>query len=316
MPWSKRRPLLPCKDLHCVPGLRVQRDVPLAKFTSFRIGGQAKCFLVPGDLSSLENTLDYLYRKEIPFYVLGQGTNLLVSDKGVETVLSLKELNRVDYAMDSHSRCVTLTADAGVKIRRLLAWSVKSGFGGLEDLAGIPASLGGAVRMNAGTRHGAINEVITEVRLSGPGGSRWIPASSLQADYRDIRLPQRILISGARLHLSPKSRKNLVRRVKDIMAARTRSQPLGMASAGCIFKNPKDDSAGRLIDTCGLKGRSIGGAQISSKHANFIVNTGGARAVDVVSLMLMARDQVRAIADVELTPEIAMWGEDVQEIFN
>ncbi len=308
---------MPCKDLKNIPGLRVRTDLPLAGFTSFRIGGPARCFLVPGDLLSLENTLEYLHGHDIPFYVIGQGTNLLVSDRGVKTVLSLSGLTSMTCVPDSGSSGrVLVSADAGVKIRRLLAWAVRSGLGGLENLAGIPASLGGAVRMNAGNRHGAINEVLTHVRLTGAGGSRWVRASSLRADYRSLTTPRGVLISGARLSLISGARESLSLRVRRIMAARIHSQPLGMASAGCVFKNPAGDSAGRLIDMCGLKGKSAGGARISPKHANFIVNTGCGKAVDVARLMAFAREQVCTLTGIELEPEISIWGEDVKEIFN
>ncbi len=305
---------MPYSDFSRISGLSVHRDVPLFRCTSFRIGGPARCLLVPRNLKALEDVLDYMERRRISFHILGQGTNLLVSDKGVDVVLSLMGLNNMGFRRYRASDSGKVTADAGVKMRALLAWSVRSGLSGLEDLAGIPGSVGGAVRMNAGTRRGAIHRILSEVRLTGPGGSTWLPASSLRMGYRHTELPKGVLVSGAKLLLSPRPREEIMGQMKAALSARARSQPVGMPSAGCVFKNPEGDSAGRLIDRCGLKGKAMGGAQVSRKHANFIVNTGGARAVDVAGLMALIRETIMQAAGIDLRPEIVIWGEDVQKI--
>lgn len=307
---------MPYSDLERIQGLKVLRSFPLSRCTSFRIGGPARCLVVPKDLGALEDVLEYMDRQGLPFRVLGRGTNLLVSDQGAGIVLSLAGMKGVDLRGPSVGTggYWELTADAGVKMQVLLAWSARSGLSGLEDMAGIPGSIGGAVRMNAGTRHGAIHRVLSHVRLTGPGGSKWLAASSLCMGYRHAELPRGVLISAARLRLSASSRGEVYGRVRSAIRSRLETQPLGVPSAGCVFKNPEGDSAGRLIDMCGLKGRTRGRAMVSRKHANFIVNTGGATATDVAGLMALVRGTIMQATGIELKPEIALWGEDIQDI--
>ena len=294
------------KDLERIENLQVRKNVPLLPLTSFRIGGPAHLFLVPRTLEALEQTISYLSNRSISYKVLGQGSNLLISDKGVKVVMSLAALNRI-HSPPGHP-FKTVSVEAGCRLKSLISWSTRNGLCGLENLSGIPASVGGAISMNAGTNKCSMAEAIDAVQFTGPDGSCWFRRDQLQFDYRSFRLPDKALISAARIQLGKSSPDQIRRNVRKVMCKRRTTQPIGKPSAGCVFRNPPGDSAGKLIDQCGLKGLRIGDAEVSKKHANFIVNRGKASAIQVMDLLKIIRERVKKEADVELVPEVSIWG--------
>ena len=294
------------KDLERIENLQVRKNVPLLPLTSFRIGGPAHLFLVPRTLEALEQTISYLSNRSISYKVLGQGSNLLISDKGVKVVMSLAALNRI-HSPPGHP-FKTVSVEAGCRLKSLLSWSIRNSLSGLENFSGIPASVGGAISMNAGTNKCSMAEAIDAVQFTGPDGSCWFRRDQLRFDYRSFRLPDKALISAARVQLGKSSPDQIRRNVRKVMCKRRTTQPIGKPSAGCVFRNPPGDSAGKLIDQCGLKGLRIGDAEVSKKHANFIVNRGKASAIQVMDLLKIIRERVKKEADVELVPEVSIWG--------
>jgi UDP-N-acetylmuramate dehydrogenase len=319
------------KDLERIEDLQVRKSVPLLPLTSFRIGGPAHLFLVPLTLKALEQTISYLSNRSISYKVLGQGSNLLINDKGIKIVMTVAALNRIHFhgkskfehegrwqvpsnASLQHGRTAhghpfkTVSVEAGCRLKSLLSWSIRNGLCGLENLSGIPASVGGAIAMNAGTNKCSMAEAIDAVQFTGPDGSCWFRRDQLQFDYRSFRLPDKALISAARIQFGKSSPDQIRRNVRKVMCKRRTTQPIGKPSAGCVFRNPPGDSAGKLIDQCGLKGLRIGDAEVSKKHANFIVNRGKASAVQVMDLLEIIRERVKKETDVELVPEVSIWG--------
>jgi UDP-N-acetylmuramate dehydrogenase len=294
------------KDLERIKDLQVRKSVPLLPLTSFRIGGPAHLFLVPRTLKALEQTISYLSNRSISYKVLGQGSNLLINDKGMKLVITLAALNRIHSAHGHYFK--TVSVEAGCRLKSLIPWSIRNGLCGLENLSGIPASVGGAIAMNAGTNKCSMAEAIDAVQFTGPDGSCWFLKDRLQFEYRSFRLPDKALISAARIQLGKSSPDQIRRNVRKVMCKRRATQPIGKPSVGCIFRNPPGDSAGKLIDQCGLKGLRIGDAEVSKRHANFIVNRGKASAIQVMDLLEIIKERVKKETDIELVPEVCTWG--------
>lgn len=287
----------------------------MSRHTSFRIGGPADFFVVPQDTEDLFDLIRELKTIGLPFFILGGGTNLLVRDGGVRgVVVSMKRLDAVESERSYRSIGGTfsvLRAEAGTPLPRLLAYTVEKSLTGLEFATGIPGTVGGAVCMNAGTARGEIGDVIDSVTMLTPDGELITRnREDMGFGYRTAGVPKGHVVIEARLVLRLDNRNKIRLRIREIIEARKKTQPYGFPNAGSIFKNPLDESAGRLIDTAGLKGLAIGGAQISDKHANFIVNTGNATARDVLALMAAVQEKVLEIHGVKLEPEIKIIGED------
>ncbi|NIA08743.1 MAG: UDP-N-acetylmuramate dehydrogenase [Nitrospiraceae bacterium] len=298
------------KDLNKIKDLEVCRNVPLSSFTTFRIGGPAHLMLFPRTLKALELTVSYLSDRSIDYKILGQGSNLLINDGGIDVVMSLSRLNHIYCSKegDVHS---LLEAEAGCRLRSLLSWSIHKGLGGLEGLSGIPASVGGAISMNAGTGRCSMADLIKAVLFTGPEGSQWIPREELHFGCHSLELSEKVIISAARIRLERHDPEEVRISARKVMQRRKVTQPMGRASAGCIFRNPPGDFAGRLIELCGLKGLRIGDAEVSKKHANFIINYGKARAIEVLDLLETIKERVKAETNIELAPELSIWGPGV-----
>ncbi len=280
----------------------------MARLTTFRIGGPAATMLIPRTLAGLEKCMDRLEATGRRYFVLGRGSNLLVSDSGVETVLSLQEFFAVDSQLYPHgANRVMVTAWAGCGLRQLVAWCARRGLGGIEGLAGIPASVGGALFMNAGASGVSFGDFVQEVLLTSSRGSAWVDRDSLRFGYRRTRLPENCIISAVRLKLDVVSPSVMKKNIVSVIRKRAASQPIGLASAGCVFKNFDDEPAGLVIDMCGLKGLRQGGAMVSPVHANFIVNTGGASSSDVLGLIETVRRRVFDETGRILKQEIRVW---------
>jgi UDP-N-acetylmuramate dehydrogenase len=291
--------------LRAMLGKKVAFEQPMEHFTTLRVGGNAEALCFVEDLVTLERILVYGRERDIPCLVIGKGSNLLVTDQGVRglVILLRGELASIERSGER------LFAGAGLPLSKLLHCCRKQGLGGLEFLAGIPGTVGGAVAMNAGAWGKETAGAVQEIRIMVPSGEViTMNHSELSFSYRHLLLPQGAVIATAVFRCSPETPAAVSERLQHYMALRKSKQPLEYASAGSVFKNPPKDYAGRLIEMVGLKGCRVGGAMISPKHANFIVNTGGARASDVLALMEMARRKVKADTGIELEPEMRVVG--------
>jgi UDP-N-acetylmuramate dehydrogenase len=297
----------------------IEFDAPI--HTWFGIGGRADALARPRSVDELRDLLRMYAGQSIR--VLGDGANLLVDDAGVDgLVVSLEKLDSIEYIgwdpvtgpVPDRATAIGMRVGAGVKLPKLIVETVRFGIAGLEVLSGIPASVGGAVFMNAGGAFGQTADVVDAVHaVSRLGDTLAIPHDQIQFDYRHSGLGWLIITAVEfDLTLLPTERHaSLRQRMKDVMAYKRDTQPLGEDSAGCVFKNPVVTgtrvSAGMLIDKAGCKGMRIGGAEVSEVHANFIVTEPGCRAADVIDLMERVRDRVRTTMKVELEPEVAVW---------
>lgn len=281
----------------------LRRGEPLARHTTFRIGGPVSCLASPETEPAFERLVALAGKDGVPFFVLGGGSNLLAPD-GFLDRLAVK-LDRAFGAVGKEAGGVVV-AGAGVKLARLLRFCAAEGLGGLECLVGIPGSVGGAVVMNAGTREGCVADTLEwiDVLDTETGTRRRVEPKDLSPRYRSMGLPEVWVVLGAGFRLRPATGESLRKSLRALMAQRKASQPLGWPSAGCVFKNPPGASAGELIDRAGLKGLRAGGAEISTKHANWIVNRGGATAADVLTLMARMEREVLARFDIRLEREI------------
>ncbi len=291
--------------LKTTDNIMVLHDQPMSGLTTFRIGGCARTMLLPNNVTGLEECLKHLSGTGKEFYCLGKGSNLLVSDQGVETVLSLERLCQVDILEKRDE--VIISAGAGTSLRRLVAICARRGISGLEALAGIPASVGGAVFMNAGASGVSFSTFLQEVLVVSARGSGWIAASELETGYRNGGLPPGAVAAWVKLKLKKDTPQEVRKRATSILKKRALSQPVGAASAGCVFRNFHDAPAGKIIDRCGLKGMRRGGAMVSPVHANFIVNTGDATCSDVLELIDVVTGRVKDQTGRTLKLELRVW---------
>lgn len=289
-----------------VRGLTVQRDVPLRDYTSFRIGGPADLLVVARTVDELASAVTLAHESGVPWWVLGGGSNVLISDAGVRglTIVNRCRAIRIDKGG-------TVWAESGALLARLARETIQAGLAGLEWAVSVPGTVGGAVVGNAGAHGGCVADCLSSVELLHPSGWRGVwPAAELELGYRSSRLKTGRLagvVLSAEFRLIPAPVETLRRRASGYLAYRRRTQPI-VASAGSIFRNPPGDYAGRLIEAAGLKGTREGGAQFSTVHANFIVNLGGATARDVLCLIERAQRAVKERFGVTLEPEILFIG--------
>ena len=300
-----------------IPSFRgeIRRNEPLSRHTSFAIGGPADIAAYPADRDDLIVLLMEIKAQRTPFFILGGGTNLLVRDGGFRgVVVSLKNLRAIaverEYRSIGGSFAVVL-AEAGTPLPKLLVFTAEEGLTGFEFAAGIPGTVGGAVCMNAGTAAGEIGDIIDTVTLISPDGQLLRKGrEEMGFGYRSSSIPEGHIVVDMRVALRRGEKQKIQARIHELMEARKGNQPLGLPNAGSMFKNPQEESAGKLIEAAKLKGRRVGDAQVSDKHANFIVNLGKATASDVLSLMEIVKQTVLDVHGVRLEPEIKIVGED------
>ena len=293
----------------------VRYDEIMAKYTSMRIGGPADVFVLPANLRDLQIILKH--RGNCPVWTLGEGTNLLVGDRGIRgIVVSLKNCFKsikrpVFYKTPDGKERAVIQVDAGVKLSYLAKYAARYGLKGIESLVGIPGSVGGAVVMNAGAEGTEIGQVLRSVkRIDLDGEVETFNKDEIKFTYRKTIFPsEEGIVISAELDLEKGEISEVHRKMDDHLSRRSSTQPLTMPNSGSIFKNPEGDSAGRLIESSGLKGCGMGRAGVSIKHANFIVNKGNASAKDVIKLIEHIQTVVEEKTGTKLEQEIIFIGE-------
>ncbi|MGH7178518.1 MAG: UDP-N-acetylmuramate dehydrogenase [Tepidisphaeraceae bacterium] len=282
----------------------VAEGVPLAPYTWYKIGGPARWLLRPRNPDELRQAVLRCAENDISMFVLGLGANLLVSDHGVDgAVFRLCE----EYFRTVTYEGTLVHAGAGVDMQKLILSTVRKGLSGIECLAGIPGTIGGGVRMNAGGKFGDIGAVVSRVSVMDTEGVVFERTKDdLVFDYRSTNISARFIL-GATLELQEDDPESIMRRTKEIWMYKRNTQPLNTKNCGCMFKNPRGLSAGALIDQAGLKGMSVGGATVSAKHANFIIANPGCRADDVLRLVRIIQDKVFQRSEVHLETEVQIW---------
>ena len=279
----------------------------LARHTSYRIGGPAELFVTCHSYHSLRRTIEVLAREEVRWVIVGKGSNLLVADTGYPgAVITLgREFSRFVVGEDER----TVTVGAGTVLARLVNEALKRGLSGLEFAVGIPGTVGGAVSMNAGSRTEWIGSLVESVVTYRPGeGLRHYAHDDVFWGYRECGLPRDEIVLEATLRLSPAPKDDIRAKMERALARRRRTQPIGVPSCGSVFRNPPDRAVGAMVEECGLKGFSVGGAEVSTVHGNFIVNKGTATAADVMAVIRHVYEKVREAYGVELQPEVKFLG--------
>ena len=285
---------------------QILENEPMSRRTTFRVGGPADVVFLPESAEQVVRALEAARETDVPSLVIGNGSNLLVRDGGIRGLViilgeGMAAIARVDNVV---------TAWAGASLARVSAYAQASGLSGLEFASGIPGTLGGGCAMNAGAYGGQLSDVLIDAEVLLDGEIRTLTVDELQMGYRTT-LPLRKggVVLSARFNLTPDDPEAILTRMKELNARRRDKQPLNFPSAGSVFKRPEGYFAGALIEQAGLKGRSVGGAQVSEKHAGFIVNTGGATAKDVTDLIELVQREVMARSGVQLETEVRILGE-------
>jgi len=292
---------------------------PMSRHTSLRVGGPAEAFATPENVEDLETLVKWSWDRGLSYLIIGKGTNLLVKDNGVHGIVIVltKCLKKIDQT-DTNTDGVIVTAMAGANLKTLCSYALKQGLEGMNFALGIPGTVGGGIMMNAGTSHGSMENVLKSINVLLPtGDTRRIKKEALDFDYRklswrpeltDGHRDQTVILDG-RFCLCPSDPEALKKTAREIIRTRKKRQPIGLPSAGCFFKNPASgETAGKLIEMAGLKGKSFGDAEISSKHANFFINRHKASAADFLALMDLAEKVVLEKFNVHLEREVKIVG--------
>lgn len=290
--------------------MEVRINEPMMKHTSFRAGGAARWFAVPETAEELKAVLAACRKADTPWYVIGNGSNLLVSDKGFPgVIISTDKFDRLEV------NGTEITVGAGVMLSKLANTAYKAGLAGLEFAAGIPGTVGGACVMNAGAYGSEMINVLKSVTVLTPEGTvETLPAESLELGYRTSVIPKKgYLVLEAVMSLTEGNMEESKALMDDLAFRRKDKQPLEFPSAGSTFKRPAGHFAGKLIEDCGLKGFTVGGAQVSEKHAGFVINKGGATASDIYNLCKEVEKRVKAEFGVSLEMEVKLLGEFEEE---
>jgi UDP-N-acetylmuramate dehydrogenase len=293
-----------------ISGLRVKVDEPLARYTSMKIGGPADYFIEAQTDAALASLLRLLNQQAMNFCLLGNGSNVLISDRGVRGVVIrlAGEFKKIQWAEDGER--VHVNVGAAYAVSQLVREAARKGFAGLEFAEGIPGSVGGALFMNAGAYGSEFEKVVDQVEgVTSQGKPICFSRDEMTFSYRDSHLPPGTIVTRVRMQLHKAESIEVGSKLQELVSRRKSSQPSGYPNSGSMFRNPPGDFAGRLIEAAGLKGKRIGQSQISERHANFIVNLGGAKAADVLQLTELAQAEVRNRFGVELVLEVKLLGE-------
>ena len=294
--------------LHDLLGERVRLDEPMSRRTTLRIGGPADALCLPTSIDEVRRLIELCSQRRLPILPVGGGSNLLVRDGGIRGVVLATRNVRAIERFDE----VNIRVQSGVSTGKLLSLATKWELGGVEFLGGVPGSVGGGMRMNAGTYLGEFKDVTTQVTSVRIADGERVVRSGNQCGfaYRDSAIPRDEIVVESLLTLRPRPRADIEADVRSLRKRRHEREPKKVSNSGSTFKNPAGDYAGRLIDVCGLKGRRIGGAECSPAHANWLVNTGDARAADLLALIDLVRERVYDEHGVQLQLEVKVIGED------
>lgn len=294
-------------ELYKIVGeLNIRFEESMAKHTTFQIGGPAQFFVTPNTTEEIGQVLQLCKAQRVPVFVLGRGSNLLVSDAGMEGVVLQIYDNYSDYSISGKQ----IKAQAGVMLSKLGYAAKEESLTGFEFAAGIPGTLGGAIMMNAGAYGGEMKDIITAVQLMDEDGNLLEKScEEMEFSYRhSILTEQKLIVLGATITLEKGDKKAIEARMKELASARRTKQPLEFPSAGSTFKRPEGYFAGKLIMDAGLRGYQVGGAQISEKHCGFVINKGDATAADVLQLVEDVKTKVYEKFQVDLEPEVKLVG--------
>ena len=285
----------------------VKTEEAMSRHTSFKVGGNAQIFVEPKDEEALKRLLELINTEKINYYVIGNGSNMLVSDKGYKGII----ISMLKFTSPSLIENESITISAGKTLKELTELACENSLSGLEFAYGIPGSVGGAVFMNAGAYAGEIKEVLGKVKVMDKEGNVLsLNAGELDLSYRHSNIEEKgYIVLEAKFNLKKADKSAIWEKMQELMARRIDKQPLNFPSAGSTFKRPEGYFAGKLIDDAGLRGYSIGGAKVSDKHCGFIVNADKASAKDVYTLISYVRLKVKEKFDVELEPELRVLGE-------
>lgn len=287
---------------------QVRFDAPMSRRTTLRIGGPADALCMPASIDGLRGLVRWCAVRDVPMLAVGSGSNLLVRDGGIRGVVlatrNLRELERLDD--------VRVRVQAGVSTGKLLSSTTTWQLGGVEFLGGVPGSVGGGMRMNAGTYLGEFKDVTTHVTTVRMADGALVVRQNPECGfaYRESAIPRDEIVVESELTLRPRPREEIETDVRALRQRRFEREPKKVSNSGSTFKNPPGDYAGRLIEACGLKGTRIGGAECSPAHANWLVNTGGATASDLLTLIDLVRERVRETHGVTLELEVKVVGDD------
>ncbi len=285
-------------------------DEPLCRHTSFRVGGKADIFFSPINEVSLITAVKIANKMDVPIFILGNGSNVLIRDGGIHgLVISLKKLKGEIESKKMGRNIFLLTFPAGILMPQLVRYTINMSLRGLESLIGVPGTLGGALKMNAGAHGSEIGDVVHSVKMVNmKGEARKFNKDEIRFYYRGAEFLEEGIFLNATLKLEKINKDDLLQKVKTLLEKRNSNQP-SQSGAGSIFKNPKGHYAGQLIDRAGLKGFAIGDAVVSPKHANFILNRGNAKAKDIEGLIKHIQEKVMDKTGISLEPEIVFAGE-------
>jgi UDP-N-acetylmuramate dehydrogenase len=288
------------REVHSQVSERIKTNEPLSKHSTFKIGGPARYFVETSTIDELKEALEFAKEKKLEVFFLGKGSNLLFSDKGFNGLVIKPSFSRVEVHGDR------LIAEAGASLHKLINIAMNHSLTGLESVCGIPGSVGGAIAMNAGVGKSAIGDKVIRVwGLGTKGLGKTFATKECKFGYRkSIFQKNKYIITKVEFQLEKGNKQKIRETIKQMWAKRLEKQPYNLPSAGSVFKNPKNDFAGRLIEEAGCKGLRMGGAEVSKMHANFIVNTGRAKAKDVKNLIKMVQQSVFKAFKIKLVPEI------------
>ena len=295
------------KFCNCLGTDNVKQQEPMSRHTTFRIGGPADFYLCPHSTNEVQEIVEICKEEKLPYFVLGNGSNLLVSDKGYRGVVIQLWKNFSDITVKD----CCIQAKAGALLSKVAAEALEAGLTGMEFASGIPGTIGGAAFMNAGAYGGEMKDIIKSVKvLDTQGEVRVLPKEELKMGYRTSIVKEKgYTVLSVELELTRGNQEEIRNTMEDLKERRTSKQPLEMPSAGSTFKRPEGYFAGKLIMDSGLRGFSVGGAQVSEKHCGFVVNKGGATAMDVLNLIREVQRRVKEQFGVDLETEVRFLGE-------
>lgn len=286
---------------------RLLENEPMSRHTTFRVGGPAELMFFPASVAEVCRALELARAAGAEVHLVGNGSNLLVRDGGLRGLTLVMGEQMAQVRVEGRE----LIAQAGARLSRVAAAAQEAGLSGLEFASGIPGTLGGGCAMNAGAYGGQLSDVLVSAEVLLDGEIRTLTRDEMEMGYRTTRpLREGGTVLSARFALNSDAPEAILERMRELNARRREKQPLNLPSAGSVFKRPEGHFAGALIENCGLKGRSVGGAQVSAKHAGFIVNTGDAMAADVLELIAQVQAVVKRETGVQLEPEVQILGED------